>query len=114
MIYTLVAFTIIGFIIGILFDIFRVLRKVFKTSNLITYIEDVLFWILTGMIIVYGLVTFSYGEIRLYTILMIITGVIIYYLCISKYIILINVKLLNGIKRIISNILKFFSKTSGK
>ena len=48
--YLFCIFIINGIIIGILFDFFRILRKTFKTSDLITYIEDSLFWILTGII----------------------------------------------------------------
>ena len=32
-----------GLAIGIFFDIFRILRKTFKTSNFMTYIEDTIF-----------------------------------------------------------------------
>lgn len=40
-------FLIIGLLIGILFDIFRALRIAFKTSDLVTCIEDVIFMALT-------------------------------------------------------------------
>lgn len=40
-------FTINGIIIGLLFDFFRILRKSFNTVDIVTYIEDILFWILT-------------------------------------------------------------------
>ncbi len=36
-------FFVIGIIIGIIFDFFRALRKSFKTSDLITTLQDVLF-----------------------------------------------------------------------
>ena len=52
--YLFLIFTINGIVIGILFDIFRILRKSFKTSDTITYIEDILFWILTGLILLYS------------------------------------------------------------
>ncbi len=45
--YVFIIFIINGLIIGILFDLFRILRKSFKTTNTITYIEDILFWLLT-------------------------------------------------------------------
>ena len=38
--YLLCIFMISGLIIGILFDLFRILRKSFKTPDIITYIED--------------------------------------------------------------------------
>ena len=49
--YLFLIFIANGIIIGILFDFFRILRKTFKTSDMITYVEDLLFWILTGSIL---------------------------------------------------------------
>ncbi len=45
--YLFLVFVINGFIIGFIFDFFRILRKSFKTSDFITYLEDICFWILT-------------------------------------------------------------------
>lgn len=40
-------FTIIGLIISLLFDFFRILRRSFNTNDIITYLEDIVFWVLT-------------------------------------------------------------------
>ena len=93
-------FIVNGIIIGLLFDFFRILRKTFKTSDIITYIEDIIFWILTGFIILYSTFTFNNGEIRLFLFLGIILGVILYILFISSYIIKINVSIINYLKKI--------------
>ena len=53
--YLFLVFTLTGFIIGALFDVFRILRKSFKTSDFITYLEDILFWALTGFLIIYNI-----------------------------------------------------------
>ena len=98
--YILLSFFLAGISIGILFDIFRITRKSFKTPNIITYIEDALFWILTGLIILATTVICTDGEIRLYMILMLITGAFIYFLLVSKYFININVKILKILKSI--------------
>ena len=41
-------FFIIGMCIGIIYDIFRVIRKNFKTKDFVTQIEDVIFLIFCG------------------------------------------------------------------
>ena len=69
-----------GILIGILFDFFRILRKSFKTSDIITYLEDFLFWILTGCSIIYFMFAFNNGEIRLFMFLGIIIGIAVYML----------------------------------
>ena len=38
-------FTLDGILIGLLFDLFRILRKSFKTADVVTYIEDTIFWL---------------------------------------------------------------------
>ena len=45
-------FFIIGIIEGIILDIFKVLRKSFKTSDLITSIQDLIFIIISGILII--------------------------------------------------------------
>lgn len=102
--YLFFIFIINGIIIGLLFDFFRILRKSFKTPDIITYIEDLLFWILTGFIVLYSIFTFNNGEIRLYMILAIILGAIIYMLVASRYIIKINVTIIDFIKKILKKI----------
>lgn len=103
---TIPAFFITGILIGILFDIFRISRKTFKTPNIVIYIEDILFWVLTGVLILFTIFTFTTGEIRLYMIVILILGAILYFLSISKYFIKINVKILKYIKSIISFCIK--------
>ena len=98
-------FTINGIAIGILFDIFRILRKSFKTSDIVTYMQDLLFWILTGFILLYSIFTVSNGEVRFYMFLGVFLGCLIYMILFSKYFININVKIIKIIKKIISIIL---------
>lgn len=100
--YSLLIFIIGGITIGILFDIFRILRKTFKTPDIITYVEDVIFWLLTGTFFLFILFKFNNGEIRSYIIIGLIFGIIIYLLTISKYFIKINVTLINILKKIVS------------
>ena len=111
-----------GVIIGLLFDFFRILRKTFKTSNFITYIQDILFWIFTGIIIIFFMYNFSDGSIRLYMFIGLILGFLLYILTISKFIINIFVIIINFCKKIImqvfniiripvNSIIIFFNKT---
>ena len=103
--YLFLIFTINGIIIGLLFDIFRILRRSFKTSVIITYMQDVLFWILTGFILLYSIFVFSNGEIRFYMFLAVFLGSLIYMLIFSKYFIEINVKIILIFKNVIEKIL---------
>lgn len=99
--YLFMVFTIVGMCIGVLFDIFRILRKTIKTKDFVTYIEDILFWILTGLIIIISMYKFCDGELRFFMIIGLILGTIIYLLTISEYIIKISVFIINLVKKII-------------
>lgn len=96
--YLFLIFTIDGFLIGLIFDFFRILRKEFKTSNIVTYIEDILFWILTGLIVLISMILFSNGTIRFYMLIGIIIGFITYILTLSKLLIKMSVFIIDKIK----------------
>ena len=96
--YLFLIFAFNGVIIGLILDFFRIIRKTFKTSNVITYIEDILFWILTGISIIFFMYNFSDGTIRLFMIIALLLGFLIYILSISKFIIKIVVFFINILK----------------
>lgn len=99
--YLFLVFSLTGVVIGILFDFFRILRKTIKTSNLITYIEDILFWILTGLLILYNIWYFNNGEIRVFLFLGIILGVLIYMSTLSSIVIKTFTKILKTIIKVL-------------
>ena len=98
-------YTFCGILIGIFFDIFRILRKTFKTSDFITYIEDIVFGIMTGIFLIFMVFVVSSGEIRFYMFFALLLGLTTYMLTISKYFIRLNVTVLKFIKMIIYKIL---------
>lgn len=96
--YLFLVFSLTGMAIGILFDIFRVSRKVFHTSDIVTYIEDILFWTLSGFLILFNIWYFNNGNIRIYMFLGMLMGIIIYLLLISNFIMKIITTTINLIK----------------
>jgi spore cortex biosynthesis protein YabQ len=59
-------FFIIGIIIGIFFDIFRVIRKSFKTTDIITFFEDLVFLLASSVLIIFSILKINGGEVRFY------------------------------------------------
>lgn len=98
----LIAFTVTGIVIGVLFDIFRILRKSFKTADWLTTLQDILFWILAGFVILFSIFKFNNGEIRSYIFVGIALGVLVYMLTLSKYIVKYSVIIIKFIKKIVS------------
>ena len=113
-VYIFIIFILNGILIGILFDLFRILRKCFKTSDIVTYIEDIIFSIFTGILILYSIMKFNNGEIRFYLFLGIILGLIFYLLTFSSVFIKISVNLILLLKKIVNIIIiipfKYISK----
>jgi len=108
--YLFLIFVLVGGIIGLLFDFFRILRKSFKTNDILTYIQDIIFWILTGIIILFSIFIFNNGAIRFFMFVGLLLGVIFYLLIFSKYIIKICIKIIELIKTIILKIYNIFLK----
>lgn len=104
-VYLFGIYSVCGIIIGIFFDLFRILRRSFKTPDIVTYIEDILFGIFTGIFLIFILFVFNNGEMRFFMFFAIMLGLLLYLLTISKYFIKINVTVLVTIKKIIKRIL---------
>ena len=102
-------FIINGILISLIFDVFRILRKSFKTPDFLTYLEDILFWIITCIILAYSIYIFNNGQIRLYMFIGVFIGALIYILTISKYIIRISVKVIKLLKSVISGIICYIT-----
>lgn len=99
-----ILFFLLGIVIGGIYDIFRVIRKNFKTSDFVTQIEDIIFLIISGILILCFILKFCIGEIRFYVFIAIFLGILLYFLTISKpYVIILNI-----VVKFCKKILSFF------
>ena len=101
-----IIFIICGGVIGFLFDFFRVLRKSFKTPDVVTYIEDIAFWLLTCVMLAYTIFRYNNGELRAYIFIGLFIGIIFYILLMSKFIIKISTIILVTVKKVIVKLFK--------
>lgn len=99
-------FIIIGILISFIFDIFRILRKVYKFNNLMIYIQDIIFWIIAGIITLFSIFKFNSGNIRLYLFFSMFIGVILYTCSLSNNIRIIGTIIIRLLNTIISKIIK--------
>ena len=97
--FSFFVFIVVGTIIGIIFDIFRIFRRTIKTSDIVTYIEDISFWIISMFIIITSIFMFNNGELRLYIFIGIIIGATLYLLFISKYCIKLGIFVFKTLKK---------------
>ena len=108
------AFILIGLILGLLFDFFRILRRVYNTPDFLTIIEDVIFWIISGVIILVGIFVLNEGRIRAYLFIGLFIGIVFYIIMISKLVIKFGTSFFNLFNKVIlfplQKILRVFYK----
>lgn len=108
--YNFCIFIVLGIIISFIFDVFRILRKKFKTNNFFTYIEDISFWLISGSLIILAIFKFNEGELRFYIFIGILIDIVIYIMLFTKFINSILLKILTPIKKILDIFLSLFKK----
>lgn len=118
MIYTefniFLAFILIGLIIGFLFDFFRILRRTYKTPDFITIIEDIVFWLVSGIILLLGIFILNEGKIRAYLFLGLFLGIIVYTMIFSRGVVKIGTKIFKIFNRFIAIPIQIVVKYVGK
>ena len=71
-------FVVMGMLFSIIFDVFRAIRKFRKLKNRTIYIQDVIYFLIIGLILLGVIINYMNTELRVYLILAIILGVVIY------------------------------------
>lgn len=105
-----IRFLIIGIIISMIFEFFRRLRFHFKTPDFVTFFQDIIFTLISGFLITKNIIELNNGKVRLYIIIGIIFGILIYSLTLKKvYVIILDV-LVKFCKKILKFYYSFVSK----
>lgn len=97
------AFILIGIIISFLFDFFRILRRVYQTPDFLTIIEDIAFWIISGIILLSGIFILNEGKIRAFLFIGLFTGILFYIITLSKTITRLGTNLVKTLNKIFLN-----------
>lgn len=71
-------FIAIGMVYAFIFDFFRALRKIKKVNTVIVSIQDIIYFIIVGIILVIVMYGIMQETLRIYLIFSIILGVMIY------------------------------------
>jgi len=101
---------LLGAAVGVLYDIFRVLRRVVRHSVAVVQIEDIIFWVTATVFVFYFMLVQNYGEIRPFSLIGITCGAIIYFLTLSKVILFFLSKVIQLALRAISWPFRFIAK----
>jgi len=75
-----------GMVIALVYDLFRIFRKTVRTGSLVTFVQDILYWLIASVIMFVTIYYSNDGELRGFLFLGAFLGVIIYALLFSKVI----------------------------
>lgn len=92
---------LVGVVLALIFDFFRISRRKGTTKNFVVYIQDVLYWIIVAVIIIISAFVTNDGELRGYMFIGYIIGAIFYLILFSK----LFIKIIGGILDFIENII---------
>ncbi|MBE7038264.1 MAG: hypothetical protein E7404_05095 [Ruminococcaceae bacterium] len=98
-----------GAIMGLISDIFRIIKKTSQKSVIFYTVNDIVMWIVLSFVAFETIFVVNSGMVRWYEIVALIFGFIIYTMTLSKYFVLLAEFLIKILKRIISIIVKMFS-----
>ncbi|SET24339.1 spore cortex biosynthesis protein YabQ [Anaerobranca gottschalkii] len=104
--YVLGVMLIWGVILGIIFDIYRFLVPTHKVKGIVQYLLDFIFWILVIITTFVVFIFANYGEVRLYLIMGMALGFILYIKTLSTLVI----KVLKFLRTAFIRIYKFIYK----
>ncbi|HHX63059.1 MAG TPA: hypothetical protein GX707_20455 [Epulopiscium sp.] len=96
-----------GIIMGILYDLIRVFRKIIHHYNWVVQLEDLLYWITCGCFAFIMIYWRNYGQIRSFVFLGIIIGLTLYFCTVSILVMKITTQIINWAKKAINKFLHF-------
>lgn len=95
-----------GIIIGVFFDLYRMIRGISSPGNIITIIEDLLFWLLISTIVFIFLLYTNYAYVSIYVYLLIFIALWLYLEFLSKYILCILTNVFSYLYKLFRFIMK--------
>jgi len=90
-----------GILIGFMYDLYRIFRRIFQPKKIATMIQDLIFWGVISIVAFYVLIFSNQGAIRFYNFLGFMLGSAFYQMLLSKLVIKSLTFLLRMIKKFI-------------
>jgi spore cortex biosynthesis protein YabQ len=97
---------VVGVVVGLFYDFFRVLRKTAPHGYLAVQLEDLFFWLAVTVLVFYYMLHRNYGEIRFFSLLGMGVGVVLYFVTVSRFIVKISVAIVEYLKKVIAAVVR--------
>nr|WP_303244277.1 spore cortex biosynthesis protein YabQ [uncultured Cellulosilyticum sp.] len=98
----------IGIVMGMIFDLIRVIRKIVKHPSFFVQVEDLLYWIVCGLISFYMLYVTNYADIRPFILIGIILGAVFYFATFSIVFMKAATAVINYVKALLKRLWQLF------
>ncbi|NLK22163.1 MAG: spore cortex biosynthesis protein YabQ [Epulopiscium sp.] len=95
-----------GMVIGVFYDMFRIIRKIIPHPDWLIHLEDLIYWIIVSSFMFFVLFSKNYGEIRGFALLGALLGNVFYFFTIGILVMKFSDWIINLIKKIIHIIIK--------
>ena len=90
-----------GFVIGIVYDAFRIVRKIVSHRYWMVQLEDILYWLSVSLMMFYFMLHRNYGEIRFFSIAGVALGTVIYFCSLSLVVMKVSVAVIRFFQKVI-------------
>ena len=94
-----------GMAIALVYDIFRIIRKAVRTGGLLTYAEDIVYWVIAAAIMLLTVYYSNEGEIRGFLFVGTVIGVVLYSSLLSKFVMGCSLFIINMTIKIVKAVL---------
>lgn len=95
-----------GFIIAFIYDIYRVFRLILKPKKFLSNIGDIIFWVIGTIVMLFFMYISNYVEIRFYSILGFVIGILLYNVLFSRFITDLLLKIFRFATKIIMKVIQ--------
>lgn len=100
---------VMGAVVGVFYDVFRVIRKTARHATWVVQLEDMIFWLAaTGAIFYFSLVQ-NYGEMRVFYLIGVACGLALYFATVSHVVRFIAVGAVTIIKRVVAGTVRIIA-----
>lgn len=91
-----------GFLVGIMYDTYRIIKGTGRSKKVLIAISDILFWILQALVVFLFLMLTNNGDLRYYTFIGILLGLFTYFKLLTRIIQTILIRILLLISKLFS------------
>ena len=103
-----------GIFMGAVFDFYRTVRRFSKPKGILSYLEDLIFWIIIGVIFFGLLVNTTDGILRGFVFIGVFFGFLLYMALLSNHILPLFISIFKLILDAFNEIMKIIKKPFGK